>query len=426
MKHLTKHLDPVLVSATALLALALAGCDAVPELGGSSAASSDRGTGNADAGSVAEALDEESPYARARQLGALLPTLGPEALPQVKEALDRSRLELGAAEFELLLRFWATYEPAEATAWTFKHSSPIYRASATSTVVEMWAEADPEAAVVAVESALAESSEEVARVALSALVYGWFKTDREALQEYILGLGAGIKRQRALFAYVLALMRADGSEGVMRWVESLPDEDRRYKLAAYRQAMSALSWADMPAALRFCEAHCDGPYGKGLRNVLIRTRLRNGEYGGDVVAWAGSVPAETETQQKNKQHSLWVAFATWAYREPEEALRWIEEKLAEEEPEPWLHHLYGEYARQIAVDSPAKAMEWAERIEDDADRVRTMIRIVRAWRLQDEEAAEAWLSQSPLSEEAREQARNTRAPLYLPGLNREQREQGDG
>jgi hypothetical protein len=55
--------------------------------------------------------------------------------------------------------------------------------------------------------------------------------------------------------------------------------------------------------------------------------------------------------------------------------------------------------------SPARAIEWASRVEDEKIRERLLVRVARAWRWQDEAAAEAWLRESPLSEEARERAR---------------------
>jgi len=391
----------------ALLAFALAGCDATPP---DPAASAPVGEG------LAAALRDPDPYARARSLGALLPTLGAEAIPEVRKALDEFRLDLGAVEFELLLRFWASHEPAEATAWTFKRASPLYRNAASRTVIETWAAADPAAAVVAVESAVAEADEEIARIAELALVQGWFQKDRPGLEHYIYGLGSGVKRQRALFGYALALAAAEGSDAAIRWSEGIPEGDKRYKLEVFRQLVSALAWADMPAAARFCDAHCDGPFGSGLRNVLIRTRLRNGEYGGDVVEWVARVPELDEEQRKNRRHSLWVAYATWAYQDRESAVAWMAEKTAgPEEPEPWVRQLYGEYARLLAVDSPEKAISWAERVEDDEERELTLVRIARFWRKQDEAAAEAWLSQSTLSERARDQARNTKLPDHLPG-----------
>jgi hypothetical protein len=364
------------------------------------------------ADALADALADPDAYARARALGTLLPSLGRSAVPAVVKTLETFQLELGAVEFELLLRFWASHEPAEATRWSFKKSPPLFRIAGARTAVEIWGEADPAAAVVAVESALAEASEDVARASLLALVRGWTRTDRPGLEKYIEGLGSGVKRQRAIYAYAIALAAEDGSDAAIRWGESVPEDDRRYKLEVLRQVTSALTWADMDAALRFCQSHCDGPLGKGLRNTIIRARLRSGEYGGDVITWVTSAPEGEEEQRENKRHSLWVAYGVWAYRDREAAMAWMAEKL-EGEPEPWLQALMGEYARQLAAESPAEGIRWAEQVEDDEERELSLVRITRAWMQQDPEAAEAWLSQSSLSETARAQARDTNKPTYL-------------
>ena len=402
----------------ALAALFLVGCDSTapadpgaPPKTGDAAALADPA---AAAEALAAALHDPDAFARARNLGELLPALGPEAVPSVRQTLEGFRLDLGAVEFDLLMRFWATHEPAEAMTWTFKHASPLYQNEAARTVVEIWAEADPAAAVVAVETALPEADEDVARIAERALVRGWYQVDPPGLEQYMYGLGSGIKRQRALFAYVLSLTQAKGSDAAIGWAESIPEEDLRYKHEVYRQLMAGLSWADTPAAMRFCESNCDGRFGSGLRNVLVRMMLRRGDDGGEVVEWVARPPEENETQRKDKLHSLWVAYSTWAYRDRDAAVAWMGEKTANEEVEPWVRVLYGEYARQLAADSPAEAIQWAERVEDEADRELTLIRIARHWRMKDEEAAEAWLAQSSLSDSAREQARDTTAPDYLP------------
>jgi hypothetical protein len=400
------------LSIAALLALSLLGCDSPSREGGTSPPGA---AGSAVPEALDAALNDPDPYARARDLGALLPRLDATAIPEVERVLDQRRLDLGAVEYELLVRFWAHHAPADATAWAFKRASPLYKRALARAAIEIWAEADPPAAVAAVERALPESDEGVARTVEMALVKGWFQTDRPGLEEYIYGLGSGVKRQRALYAYALTLAASEGSDAAIAWAESIPDDDRRYKLEVTRQMMSALAWADVPSAERFCDAHCDGPYGRGMRNVLVRMRLRAGEYGGDVVEWVAAVPETNEQQIANKMHSLWVAYATWAFRDRESAVAWLAEKLAQpEEPEPWVRKLYGEYARQIAQDSPEEAIRWAERVEDESEREVTLVRIARYWRSQDEAAAEAWLAQSSLSERLRDQARNTALPDYLP------------
>lgn len=395
-----------------LMALALAGCDAPAERATSPRDAADPVASKTDspAGALESALRQPDAYARARSLGELLPSLGPEAVREVKQALDDLRIDLGAVEIDLLVRFWATHQPAAATAWTFKKASPIYQSGAARTAMEVWAEADPASAVIVAESALRTANEDVAWVVQQALVQGWFKTDRPGLEQYMQGLGIGIQRQRALFAYLISLARTEGSEATVRWADTIPDDDARYKLDVYRQVMSMLTWADMRAAERFCDAHCDGPYGKGLRNALSRSRLRDGDYGGDVVEWVASVPDGDEEQRESKKHSLWVAYSVWAYRDRQAAIDWMKQKTAGAEVEPWVRLLFAEYARQLAQDSPQEAIEWAERVEDEADRQRALVRVAQAWRQQDELAAEAWLSQSSLPEPARALVRSGGAP----------------
>src|SRR5215475_8661744 len=110
--------------AAAVGILALTGCDAASPPGGASSGSVERAP-SAPGGALLAALRDPDPYARARSLGALLPTLGPGAVPEVERALGDSKLELGAAEYELLVRFWASQAPEAATRWVVDRS-PIY------------------------------------------------------------------------------------------------------------------------------------------------------------------------------------------------------------------------------------------------------------------------------------------------------------
>jgi len=361
-----------------------------------------------------QVLETRDPFERARRLGELLPQLGPEAIPDVQAVLDRFRLHLGAVDFDLLVRFWATHDPEAATAWTFKRASPLYRSAASQTVIEVWARQDPAAALVAVENALRMADEDVARTVQLALVRGWFHADRDELERYIYSLGSGIKRQRAIFAFALTLAAEEGSEAVTSWAESLPEDDPRYKTAVFRQVLSALAWGDPAEAVRFCDAHCDGPFGSRLRVVLIRTRLRDGAEGAEVVEWVGGTPAETEAQIEERAHEIWVAYALWARRDRKEALEWMRRQIDSPKPPAWITPLYGEFARQVSVDSPEEAIQWAQKIDEEGERELTLVRIARRWLRQDEAAAEAWLEQSDLSERARQSARDLSLPENLP------------
>ena len=94
----------------------------------------------------------------------------------------------------------------------------------------------------------------------------------------------------------------------------------------------------------------------------------------------------------------------WTRRDRNAALAWMA-KHTTGEPEPWLRPLYPYYARLLFRDAPADSIKWAERIENDQEREKLLIEVARGWRNRDEAAAEKWLLQSSLSEQAREKVR---------------------
>jgi len=395
-----------------LAASPLASCDATPpeERAASPAPSTPTATAPAEspAEALADVLRERDAYERARRLAVLLPELGPDAVPAVKRNLDRLRHGLGATEFELLVRFWASNDPEKATMWAYNYPGTRLKYVGIDTAVSIWAEADPPSALAGVMAGIRTGDVAIAQTTHLALVRGWFETNRPGLEDYIYGLGSGILRQRALLGYALALQNAGGSEALVQWAEAIPAEDERYKLSVYRQVTSALAWADPAAAQRWCDAHCEGPYGKGMLGILVRARLHSGENGADIIEWLARSP-----EGERRDQALGMAYEIWALKDRDAALRWMAEKVANE-PEPWVDLLYGSYARQLAVASPAKAIQWAERVEPPQAREAVLERIARRWLKKDPEAAEAWLVESSLSEETRERARNLSLPDYIP------------
>jgi len=96
---------------------------------------------------LATVLRDPDAFSRARRLATLLPALGPEAVPELRAALEDPGIELQGAEVELLVRFWATHEPADASEWAFTRTPPGYRGPAMALAIELWAREDPQAAL---------------------------------------------------------------------------------------------------------------------------------------------------------------------------------------------------------------------------------------------------------------------------------------
>ncbi len=387
----------------------LFGCDAAPPASSAArpgAAEAERAALRGE--SIAELLREPDPYARVKKLATRLPELGPESVPEVEQALLKGMAGMGVAEFELLMRSWASHDPRAASLWAIELGAPRFRSSGIEVAVELWAAADPAAAVAGVTPAAQSVDRELAQAVQKALVRGWFQSDRPGLERYIEGLGSSIQQQRSVLAYAQALLAAEGSDSLMRWAERIPGADDRFRRAVYRQVSTALAWADPEAARRWCDAQCEGPHGASLRSAIVRTWLHTGEDMGKVLEWVARAP-----EGQSQTHALRTGFETWALDDRDDALHWMEQQIAEG-PAPWVRKLFGAYARQLSVRSPAAAIEWAERIETESAREEVLVRIARRWLRQDSAAAERWLDQSPLSEKARAKARDLSVPDHLP------------
>jgi hypothetical protein len=276
---------------------------------------------------------------------------------------------------------------------------------AVQTAVEEWAKRDPRA----VQAALAKlitprTDSNAAQAAQVALLRGWFQHDRAALEQHIRGLGVTPERENQILGFALVMAQAEGADAVVRWAESVPADDEPYKRSVFYHVAALLSTFDPPAARRWCDAHCDGPFAVGMRPVIVMNQLRDGEDGKMLVEWLVQAPESPDNDQ-----TLAIAYGTWARRDPDTALAWLRAKR-DNGPEPWVRKLTVPYARNLASTAPAEAIQVAAELESAEAREALLVEIARTWRSQDEAAAEAWLAGSPLSEQAREAARQAAPP----------------
>lgn len=352
---------------------------------------------------ILEVLLEPDDFARARRLSTLLPTLGSESVPEARRALESPAVDRRAVEIALLLRFWATHDPAGASDWALSRSPRGLRSSSLAVAIETWARADPNAALAWIRAT--PPSTEIGSEAIEvALIRGWFDSNHSGLEDYIRNLGPSFERQRALASLARRSIQRNGPGVLVSWAEALPDEPRRFKLAAFRQVASELAQrTDPAAAVAWCEAHCDGPFGSNVRKlVAMRWAARDGPA---AFEWLATAPAGAE-----RDRAVQDAFLAWLRTDREAALGWVEASSSEG-IEPWLRPALDLYAVSISDERPIEALSWAAQINDDTRRETAFIAIARRWREQDPSAAEAWVEQSPLSEKARERVRT---PAHVP------------
>jgi hypothetical protein len=345
---------------------------------------------------IREAIREPDSFARAARLATLLPTLGPNAVPEARAALEDRTIDLGFADILLLVRFWATHEPQAATEWSWQKVAAGLGVGPLMEASELWARVDP-AAVLAKIQAVGPGPTTLH--VEKALVRGWLASDLPGLEDYMLGLGgvddAG---QRALRTYTRERIRWDGPEAVMRWAESIPDEPWRTKLAAYRQVAVELGLADTKAAARWCEAHCqEERFGSSLLQLTAEGwALHDGP---GAMEFLSTVPPS-----KERDRAVRRAVASWQVRDKEGAIAWMEARGVAG-VEPWLEPGIYTHALSVGQLDPARGIEWAAAIEPEEARQDAYVLIAHWWHGKDREAAEVWLQQSPLSEEDRERVR---------------------
>ncbi len=358
---------------------------------------------------IAEILRRPDAFERARLLGELLPQWEAERVVTAKALLEDPTLNLDATAFDLLVRVWAQYQPMEASEWAVRKASVLFRDSAVLEAFTRFAEADPQTAAVAMD-AWALQHNDLEDVLRAGLVRGWYASgDVAGLEQYMLAKGPGLAQQRILSQYVRTRLQAEGSAPVVEWAVSFPGADDQLRTAVYRQMASNLPLFDFDAAMAWCDAHCDGPYGNNLRHIIARRWVRTD--GPSALAWLATDYPGVNVD-RDLDLGLRMAFARWSNNDREAALHWADVQTADGEPQEWMYPMIPVWTRMLAADRPEDAVHWAAKIRDDQEREIVLSDIARIWLGSDEEAAEAWLASSPLSEEARQKARgpNDRRP----------------
>ncbi len=374
-------------------ALALAGCGS-PEIESAPAGAGSAPVARAAAGEPADLiaiLGNPNGLERTRDLSIALMRGGPEIVTEIRYALQSTRIDRGPVQDELLVRRWADFDPATAYQWALQKAPRGYRDSVVMAAIERWAEMDPQAAA-AEFSQLSQGP--TYEAAIRTLVAGWYRSKEPGLLDYIYDIGYGFDRQRAVSAYLRAMVQQDGPEAAMRFARELSEEDERFKRTVIRQAASELTMEDPQLGVAWEDEFGDGKYGDSILGLVVsRWVLQDGP---SALAWLSKAEPG-----KRRELALRDGFRIWVQRDRAGALAWAAE-MGVEGVEPWFRPAVGMVAMARAVLDPPEAMRWAELIEDPTKRRGAQVTIARRWRSKDPEAAERWVASSSLPPELRE------------------------
>ena len=335
---------------------------------------------------------------RVEALVAALRAMSPEDVGRFRALLRDRDLPLRDLERVLVVAAWADHDPEAATAWAIRGERGGSKEAAIADAVREWARLDPEAVIREYDINLIAPNHPGILVGL---IEGWFETgDVALLESYVQDLGNSDSRQRAVSALARLRVLRDGPEATIRWAESIPTTEARFKTSIYRRVALEIAQTRPRLAADWCDRVCDSPYGDSVAELIAREWAE--EDGGSAMEWVLAGPDGMDTQV-----AVRAAYRAFLIADADAALAWIEGTTEEQRHDDRLQGAVAMYVNKRSWE-PGQAdvaIEWANYLKNEAERELALISIARRWRYRDEEAAEAWLADSPLSEEARVKAR---------------------
>ncbi len=369
------------------------------------------------ASAIRAALGEPDVLERTERTTQLLEQLGPENVEEVAAVYDALLNILGELSIRPFVAAWARFDPEAAflhtLRWPFKDKAQI----GAQTAIEAWALRDPDAARAAFERVV-KKRPTLESVLFFDLLTGWLYSGQPGLNDYISKLPSGTL-DTAVSRIAAKTLRRGGIEATIAWVDSVtanPDYDDKFKKKAFQRGSRMVARLDPQRAAAWVLANRGQDYAvDGPRIVAEQWGSKDGRA---ALEWIRDFPDEDTHHQAARE-----AFRTWFSSDRAGAVAWLESETITEFHQPIIVF----YAKELGYRSPAEAVDWCERLIDEQRRLRCLEKAAGQWYRRDAIAAEAWLQESPLDEEARRKVRapaEKRAPTRAPGGKRRQADAG--
>lgn len=367
--------------------------------------------------SFRSAFGEASELDRTHGVASFLQGLTPENLPGALEVIDEQRPWLQDTELRMIMLAWVKIDAAEMFA-SVQEWPERKRDLALTAAAYAWAFHDPERAFEAIEAVTIPDME---RLLTDSAVAGWIvRDDREGLTEWIEAMPKGTRRQRLTGILARRLLQ-QGPEEMMAWADSVPEDAHDgFKETVVLKAGNALAQMDPLRAKDWIGGQLDKEYAQSVASVIVR-------HWGDEDSMAATIWAQTLPAGEHRDRAVSRAFRTWLLQDPDAAQTW----LLANTPDPALDPALAILIQRNGREQMETALTWSDLIENDADREKVVIVMVRGWRQRDPEAADAWLAEAELSNAARNKIisrpkKASQGGAGASGRRRVRRDEGEG
>ncbi len=362
---------------------------------------------------IRAALGEKDAVDRAERTASLLQQLDPENVLEVAAVYDRMLNILDELDIRPFAIAWARFDPAAALDHTLGWPFLDKQKMGASAAIEGWAMRDPIGARKAYEETSARLPSLSEDLFLS-LLTGWLYSGEGGIDAYITGL-SNVKQEMAITRVAGRLMRSGGADATMHWVNAIVQIDpsgddpakKKYKQRVFRRGIRIVGRWDPELAATWAMEHAGQEY------AVDAPRIVAGRWGSQdgraAMQWVRDHPSE-----ELRELAVREAFRSWMQSDRKGAEAWLEAETLTAFHDPAIAF----YAKDLSDRAPEQAIPWCARILDSDSRLRCLTPAAAKWYQRDAVAAETWLQQSPLDEEARRIARTP------PEVRRDQQRHG--
>jgi hypothetical protein len=343
-----------------------------------------------------EVFGEREPLRRAYLLSRSLQALGPDDLPELLRALAGQRSE--PEELRLVMHAWARFDAPGAYAWASEEAPTRVRSALIDHAIYAWAYHDGPAAMRVVEEV--EDPDVQGRLRSKA-IDAWIRSDdRAGVSEFIANYPQAKRRVRFMKLLAGEVVATDGKDAAMRWVEAIPDDTpNEMKLAAFHNIAKLVAAEDPVRAGEWFLAHRTRPYTeKALTGIARRWVQRHPNDRPAAFEWLLAMDSDG-IRAGERGAAIGKGFRSWMQMDPEAAQSWLLSAVPNAALDPAVREAF----KRLLPTDPAASMAWAQRLGDEAERHAESVRVGVRWRGKDPDAFDAWLAQSDLPEETRQE-----------------------
>jgi hypothetical protein len=336
--------------------------------------------------SLERALEEKNPLARAQLMIRVFESLDRDNVEEAMRIIE-AEPRITESEVDLLMYVWTRFDPQGAFEAARRSEQNLLRDEGTARATYYWALDNPKAALYWVETIEDKTRREYLT---EYLITGWvLSSERDSAAAYIARLPRGVLKQLQTSLIMNEYLR-EGPEAAIRWAESLPDDvPGDYRHEVFQRVSKQVASRDPELAARWITGHIGQSYARNtLRLVAEEWRAKDPV---STFEWLISLPDDLQ-----RDRVLFNAFGRWLDDDPRAAQRWLEAETIRPAHDPVLDA----FARHLSEKSPRQALSWVEMIQDPLRRERSLIVVGQNWYRKNPDAAEAWLEDKDLSEEA--------------------------